>query len=39
MLAIKFNFEKAAKFAIRAGLISALISLGVLPFFSQEKKS
>ena len=38
MLAIKFNFAKTAKFAIRAGLISALISLGALSFFSQEKK-
>ena len=38
MLAIKFNFAKTAKFAMRAGLISALISLGALPFFSQEKK-
>ena len=38
MLAIKFNFAKTAKFAMRAGLISGLISLGALPFFSQEKK-
>ena len=38
MLAIKFNFAKTAKFAIRAGLISALISCGALTFFSQEKK-
>ena len=37
MPAIKFTSAKTAKSAIRVGLISALISVAALPFFSQEK--
>jgi len=38
MPAMKLTSAKTAKSAMRVGLIVGLISLGALPFFSQEKK-
>lgn len=38
MPAIKFTSANTTKSAIRVGLVAGLISLGALPFFSQEKK-
>ena len=35
---MKFTSAKTAKSAMRVGLIVGLISVGALPFFSQEKK-